>query len=88
MIIREDKNGTYIHSNYDLDLIQNINEIKQMNIDTIRIDSYLHDEKWVIEKTKIYLEAINKNKKYTNESILTNGFYEESKNNIYLKENG
>jgi collagenase-like PrtC family protease len=45
MIIYEDNNGTYIHTNKELDLINNVNEIKKFNVDTIRIDTFLHDEK-------------------------------------------
>lgn len=88
MIIREDKNGTYVHSNYDLDLIENVTDFKKMDIDTIRIDSYLHDEKWVIEKATKYLDAINNDSKFNAKSIFSNGFYKNSKDIIYLKGNG
>lgn len=87
MIIYEDDNGTSIHSNYDLDLIQHIKEIKQMNVDTIRIDSFLHDEQWVLKKTKIYLDAIKNDNQTKSDSIFANGFYLSGKDNIYSKEN-
>jgi hypothetical protein len=52
-------------------------------VDTIRIDTFLHDEKWVIEKTKQYLNAIN-NKNISNLTSF-DYFYDNPKNNIYLK---
>lgn len=88
MIIFEDKNGTYVHTKYDLDLIEHISEIKKMNIDTVRIDSFLHDENWVLDKTKQYLAAINRDKSFSSQSIFANGFYTTAKNNVYtIKDN-
>jgi collagenase-like PrtC family protease len=76
-------------------LINRLNALKQIGIDTIRIDSFLHDEAWVNDTVKYYLLAL-KSKSNDNKQAITNfkkydkliseGFYEINRENlIYLK---
>jgi putative protease len=44
MIAYEDKHGTHILTNYSLSLFDKLKELETNNIDTIRIDSFLHDD--------------------------------------------
>ncbi|GMO13721.1 MAG: hypothetical protein Ta2E_03400 [Mycoplasmoidaceae bacterium] len=99
-IITEDKDGTHVLTNYSICLLDKIQELHDNNCDTIRIDSFLHNEEWVLANTKVYLEAIERSKKkkinetFINESkkllsqydeVLSKGFYSMDKNDlIYL----
>lgn len=95
MIAYEDIHGTHIFTQYDLCLVQQINELYQCGIDTIRIDTLFHSAEWVIERTKIYLDliyALNKKQnisellsKQKQQNCQSKGFYEINTNNlIYL----
>jgi hypothetical protein len=42
LIIYEDENGTHVFTFYNLSLIDKLEELN--GVDTIRIDSFLHDE--------------------------------------------
>jgi collagenase-like PrtC family protease len=44
MIAYEDEHGTHILTNYSLSLFDDLEELNKNNIDTIRIDSFLHDD--------------------------------------------
>jgi collagenase-like PrtC family protease len=64
-----------------------IDKLEELNgVDTIRIDSFLHDETWVLATTKAYLNALN-NKPYQlpDSEINSHGFYlMNRKDLIYL----
>jgi collagenase-like PrtC family protease len=84
LIIYEDENGTHVFTSYNLSLIDKIKELN--GIDTIRIDSFLHDEAWVLSTTKAYLNALN-NQPYelSKTEINSHGFYlMDRKDLIYL----
>jgi collagenase-like PrtC family protease len=44
MIIYEDEHGAHVFTNYSLMLFDKLSELNENHIDTIRIDSFLHDE--------------------------------------------
>lgn len=84
LIIYEDENGTHVFTFYNLSLIDKLEELN--GVDTIRIDSFLHDETWVLATTKAYLNALN-NKPYQlpDSEINSHGFYlMNRKDLIYL----
>jgi collagenase-like PrtC family protease len=43
LIVYEDENGTHMLASYNLSLLDKIKHFEQIGIDTIRIDSFLHD---------------------------------------------
>jgi collagenase-like PrtC family protease len=92
-IIYEDEYGTYVFTNYDLSLFDKLDELKQMHIDTVRIDSFLHDEDWVIKTAKWFLKGVSEVhsddlKQYENDFKqfkLSRGFYNMDKHDlVYL----
>jgi putative protease len=92
-IVYEDNTGTHMYTSYSLFLLDKLNELHDNGIDTIRIDSFLHDENWLLENIKFYKEAMelaNNNVKISKEFIentknelsnfdtLSHGFYMSS----------
>jgi collagenase-like PrtC family protease len=41
-----------------LNLLDELPSLVKANVDTIRIDTFLHETEWVIQTTKIYLDAL------------------------------
>ncbi|WP_027123969.1 U32 family peptidase [Mycoplasmoides pirum] len=63
--IFEDKFGTHMFSGYELCIIKIINELKNMNIDFIRIDNIMQNKEWCFKITYLYdelLKLIKENK--------------------------
>jgi len=93
LIINEDSTGTHIYSSYNLNLINNLKQIKEFGIDSIRIDTYLHSEDWIIKMSKLFLEAMKTNKSFDLKLIdvkelQSPGFFtNNSKDLIYLEKN-
>lgn len=92
-IIYEDEYGTYVLTNYDLSLFDRLSELKEMHVDTIRIDSFLHDEDWVTKTAKWFLKGITASdnadyNQYQNDFKqfkLSHGFYNMDKQDlVYL----
>jgi collagenase-like PrtC family protease len=44
MNIYEDEYGTYVYGNCDLNMINYLEELSDIGVNTIRIDSFLHNE--------------------------------------------
>lgn len=94
MLIIEDHNNTHILTSYNICLLKKLNDLK--DVDTFRIDSFLHNEEWTIKNAIIYQEIINdiknnydlnKVNKYYDElkaygEDLSEGFYEINNNNL------
>jgi collagenase-like PrtC family protease len=76
-------------------LFDKLSELNENHIDTIRIDSFLHDEQWTIKMTKLYLSGLKslENGSFNDKLIqetniedkLSHGFYSMNKQDmIYL----
>jgi putative protease len=92
-IIYEDAHGTYVFTNYDLCLIDAIDELQTNHVDVVIIDSFLHDDIWINQMTKLFMSKINHQIVNFDQQVLTNpiskGFYEGTKNNlVYLLTEG
>jgi putative protease len=99
-IIYENNNGTNIMTDYNLCLLDKLQNLYDNKLDTIRIDSFLHNEKWINDNAEIYLKAIEllKTNKYDTsfidyakkrlikyDKIQSNGFFDmDKKDLIYL----
>jgi collagenase-like PrtC family protease len=44
MIIYEDENGTHVFTKYVLNLLTQLPDLQKIGLDTIRIDTFLHNE--------------------------------------------
>lgn len=58
-IIFEDENGVHLFTGYNLSGLGVLKELIECNIDSIRIDSFLNDEKWVDSTVLVYKKAID-----------------------------
>lgn len=70
-LIIEDETGSHIFTGHNVSLLEYLDEFK--DIDSLFIFSFLHDEKWVDETVKIYIEAI---------SALENNTFKDTKNKL------
>jgi collagenase-like PrtC family protease len=43
-IVYEDNSGTHIYTNYNLNLLSELQELYDNGCDTVRIDTFLHNE--------------------------------------------
>lgn len=95
MLIYEDNTGTSVFTSYNLCLLKQLDNLKKLNIYTIRIDTFLHDENWINQTIDIYFSVLNNNKclkdKYQNilklDNKISEGFFElNNQNLIYLPE--
>jgi collagenase-like PrtC family protease len=78
-----------------LNLLTQLPDLQKIGLDTIRIDTFLHNEDWTIKITKIYLDALKHidDKNYINNLACTlpvddysHGFYFMNQADlIYLK---
>jgi U32 family peptidase len=57
--IFEDENGTHIMSPNDICIIDELGELLESGVDSLKIDGILHTSDYIIEVTKLYREAIN-----------------------------
>jgi len=62
-IITEDRNGTYVTTGYNLNLLQSIPEMIKNKLDYVFLNTYLHDDEWVISFYNEISKTIT-NKKY------------------------
>ena len=57
--IYEDLNGTHIFSPNDMCIIEELNELFEAGIDSLKIDGILHSFDYVVSVTKLYRQAID-----------------------------
>jgi U32 family peptidase len=57
--IFEDENGTHIMSPNDICIIDELGELLEAEIDSLKIDGILHSADYIVEVTKLYREAID-----------------------------
>lgn len=57
--IFEDENGTHIMSPNDICIIDELGELLEAGIDSLKIDGILHSSDYIIQVTKLYREAID-----------------------------
>lgn len=57
--IFEDENGTHIMSPNDICIIDELGEVLEAGIDSLKIDGILHSSDYIIQVTKLYREAID-----------------------------
>ncbi len=57
--IYEDMNGTHIFSPNDMCIIEELNELFEAGIDSMKIDGVLHSFDYVVSVTKLYRQAID-----------------------------
>jgi U32 family peptidase len=57
--IFEDENGTHIMSPNDICIIDELQELLEAGIDSLKIDGILHTSEYIIKVTKLYREAID-----------------------------
>jgi U32 family peptidase len=57
--IFEDENGTHIMSPNDICIIDELQELLEAGINSLKIDGILHTSEYIIEVTKLYREAID-----------------------------
>ncbi|MDR0985881.1 MAG: U32 family peptidase [Mycoplasmataceae bacterium] len=96
-IIYEDIHGTHILTNYSLCLFDKLKELNDIGIDTIRIDSFLHNDEWTLKVAQLYLDGIEAIKDGTfNEDLakktmdelkqldeISHGFYSMGKDDLF-----
>ncbi|MBQ0045830.1 MAG: U32 family peptidase [Mycoplasma sp.] len=65
-LIIEDETGTHVFTGYNVSIMDYLDKMVKAKIDSINLFSYLHDEKWVDETIKIYVDALKaiKNKTF------------------------
>ncbi|MDR3163646.1 MAG: U32 family peptidase [Mycoplasmataceae bacterium] len=86
-VIYEDEHGTYILTNYDLLLIDEITELKANGVDFIIVDSFLHDANWTNYLAISFLNKIN-NEVFTLDTSkfpnpISKGFYKGGRKNLF-----
>lgn len=59
MPIIEDENGTHVFSEYTLQSIAQINELRDAGIERFRIDSIFHDDAWALAALRTYQSVLN-----------------------------
>lgn len=57
--IFEDENGTHIMSPNDICMIDELQELLDAGVDSLKIDGVLHSSEYIISVTKLYREAID-----------------------------
>ncbi|XQP55358.1 MAG: U32 family peptidase [Mycoplasmoidaceae bacterium] len=57
-IIIEDETGTHMFTGYNVSIMEYLDKMVKVKVDSINFLSYLHDEKWVNENIKIYAQAL------------------------------
>jgi U32 family peptidase len=57
--IFEDENGTHIMSPNDICIIDELQELLEAGVDSLKIDGVLHTAEYIISVTKLYREAID-----------------------------
>lgn len=57
--IFEDENGTHIMSPNDICIIDELQDLLEAGIDSLKIDGILHSSEYIISVTKLYREAID-----------------------------
>lgn len=96
-IIYQDQYGTYLYTSYCLSTINFLDELNNHHLDYLLIDSFLHDEKWTLEITKLYMQANNDRslsklkyleleKQICKNETINNGFLGDTKDLLYLRE--
>jgi collagenase-like PrtC family protease len=69
-------------------MINYLEELSDIGVNTIRIDSFLHNEIWIKKKAKEYLNKIKQVKSTHKIKETHTGFYTfQEKDLIYLKDN-
>jgi collagenase-like PrtC family protease len=95
-IIFENDDGTHILTNYSLNLLDVLPDLYTYGVDTVRVDSFLHNANWIMATTKVYLEAIQhiNNRSYVQTLVkklpndkYSHGFYHMNKADlVYLNQ--
>jgi collagenase-like PrtC family protease len=57
-LIYEDECGTHVFTSYALNLIEYLPDLYAYGVDVVRVDSFLHDDDWTTQTTKVFLEAL------------------------------
>lgn len=93
-LIYQDQYGTYLYTSYCLSTLKYFKELSRL--DYVYIDSFLHDDQWIIGMSKLYMDAINnlnnmnqyieQEKQICKNETINNGFIGETKDLVYLKE--
>jgi len=76
--IYEDKNGTHIFSPNDMCMIDELDELLDAEIDSLKIEGVLHDPAYITAITSLYREAIDA-------YYMGSSTYREKKKELYKK---